>query len=244
MSADHSFTLDGRRLPFTADQTIMDAASVNEVYIPHLCHHRDLAPEGNCRICTVSVNGRHQAACITPVAPGQVVQSATDELNRYRRNVLQMLFVEGNHVCPGCEASGGCQLQALGYYTGMLAPHFPHFYPRRPVDASHPQALIDFNRCILCGLCVRASRDVDGKCIFAISGRGIGAHLVINSPTGRLADTAFDIRDKAAQVCPVGAILLKGRGFETPIGERRYDQHSIDGLSAEAEGSGRASRDG
>lgn len=244
MAAQHRLTLDGKPLPFTAGQTIMDAALASGVYVPHLCHHPELAPEGNCRLCMVSVNGRYRAACLTSAAPRQVVESATGELNRYRRTLLQMLFVEGNHVCPACEASGACKLQALAYYTGMLAPHFTHFYPRRPVDASHPQALIDFNRCILCGLCVRASRDVDGKRIFAISGRGIGAHLAVNSPTGKLADTAFDVNDKAAQVCPVGAILLKGRGFETPIGERRYDRQAIDGVAAGGARAAKASPDG
>ena len=83
-----------------------------------------------------------------------------------------MLFVEGNHVCPTCEKSGNCQLQAVAYYLGMLTPHFNHFYPPREVDASHPDVVIDFNRCILCELCVRASRDVDGKNVFGLSGRG------------------------------------------------------------------------
>ena len=40
------------------------------------------------------------------------------------------------------------------------------------MDASHPDVLIDFNRCILCELCVRASRDVDSKEVFAVAGRG------------------------------------------------------------------------
>jgi [NiFe] hydrogenase diaphorase moiety small subunit len=142
--------------------------------------------------------------------------------------LLQMLFVEGNHVCPGCEKSGACQLQAVAYYTGMLAPHFTHFFPRREVDASHPDVLIDHNRCILCELCVRASREVDGKNVFAISGRGIGSQLVVNSPTGKLADSPFDGSDKAAHVCPVGAILPKHQGYEEPIGQRLYDRESIE----------------
>jgi [NiFe] hydrogenase diaphorase moiety small subunit len=48
-----------------------------------------------------------------------------------------MLFVEGNHFCPGCEKSGNCQLQAVGYFVGMLDTHYPHFFPTRRVDASH-----------------------------------------------------------------------------------------------------------
>ena len=70
--------------------------------------------------------------------------------------------------------------------------------------------MIDFDRCILCELCVRASRAFDGKNVFSIAGRGIGSHLVVNSPSGRLGDSDFSATDKAAHVCPVGAILVKG----------------------------------
>ncbi|HNK19574.1 MAG TPA: ferredoxin, partial [Piscinibacter sp.] len=106
---------------------------------------------------------------------------------------------------------------------GMEGPHFEEFYPDRRVDASHPDLLLDLNRCILCELCVRASREVDGKNVFAIAGHGIGAHLVVNSESGRLADTDFATTDRAASICPVGVILPKRRGFVIPIGQRRYD---------------------
>ena len=106
----------------------------------------------------------------------------------------------------------------------MMSPHYDHFFPNRPVDASHPDVVLDFNRCILCSLCVRASRDVDGKNVFALSGRGIRTHLIVNAKSGRLADTDFTLADKAAHVCPVGVILKKREGFAVPIGERRYDK--------------------
>jgi [NiFe] hydrogenase diaphorase moiety small subunit len=144
-----------------------------------------------------------------------------------RRNLLQMLFVEGNHICPGCEKSGACQLQAVAYFTNMLSPHYTHFFPRRTLDASHPDTVIDFDRCILCELCVRASHDVDHKNVFAISGRGINSHLVINSPSGKLGDSDFAASDKAAHVCPVGAILPKHRGYDQPIGRRLYDKQPV-----------------
>ena len=73
----------------------------------------------------------------------------------------------------------------------MMTPHFVEFYPNRPVDASHPDVLLDFNRCIQCELCVRASRDIDGKSVFALAGRGMASHIIVNSPTGRLGDTEF-----------------------------------------------------
>jgi [NiFe] hydrogenase diaphorase moiety small subunit len=218
-----SFSLDGFDVPFAPGQTLLQAATVAGHYIPHLCWHPEFAPHGSCRLCTVKVNGRPGAACTTLAAVGLDVESQTEELNSQRKTLLQMLFVEGNHFCPSCEKSGNCRLQATAYEIGMEGPHFEEFYPDRPVDASHPDILLDFNRCILCELCVRASRDVDGKNVFAIGGHGIGTHLLVNSESGRLADTGMALTDRAATICPVGVILPKRRGFVVPIGERRFD---------------------
>ena len=227
MSDTQTFTLDGVAIEFSDGDTIMDAALRAGAYIPHLCHNPEFTPHGSCRVCVVDINGRQVSACTQPAAAGLEVDNGSDAIVEERRNLLQMLFVEGNHMCPGCEKSGACQLQAVAYYTGMLSPHYTHFFPQRSVDASHADTAIDFNRCILCELCVRASRDIDHKNVFSISGRGIGSHLVINSPSGKLGDSAFSAGDKAAQVCPVGAILPKHRGYDQPIGKRLYDKQPI-----------------
>lgn len=222
-----TFSLDGKSIPFSEGQTILQAAQAAGVFIPHLCYHPEFKPHGSCKLCTVKVNGRHTASCTLRAATGMVVESETEALNAERRALTQMLFVEGNHFCPSCEKSGQCQLQATAYHLGMMSPHFDHFFPNRPVDASHPEVLLDFNRCILCSLCVRASRDVDGKNVFALSGRGIQTHLIVNAKSGHLGDTDFTLDDKAAQVCPVGVILKKRQGFAVPIGERKFDRQPI-----------------
>ena len=221
------FSLDGQDLPFEPGQTILQAATRAGKYIPHLCWHPDFAAHGSCRLCSVKVNGRAGAACTVRAAPGLDVESNTDELNGHRKTLLQMLFVEGNHFCPSCEKSGHCLLQATAYEMGMEGPHFEEFYPDRPVDASHPDILLDFNRCILCELCVRASHEVDGKNVFAIGGHGIATHLLVNSDSGKLVDTDMALGDRAASICPVGVILPKRRGFVIPIGQRQYDQQSV-----------------
>ncbi len=231
MSAN--FMLDGQSIPFEDGQTIIQAATQAGVYIPHLCYHPEFKPHGSCKLCTVKVNGRQTASCTMRASAGMVVENNTEELNAERRSLTQMLFVEGNHFCPSCEKSGNCQLQATAYHLGMMSPHYDHFFPNRPVDASHPDVLLDFNRCILCSLCVRASRDVDKKNVFALSGRGIKTHLIVNAASGHLADTNFTIDDKAAKVCPVGVILNKRNGFAVPIGERTYDKAPI-GAQVEA----------
>ncbi|MBL8472163.1 MAG: (2Fe-2S)-binding protein [Rhodocyclaceae bacterium] len=232
MSEPSHFKLDGEDIPCRPGQTVMQAAQAAGRYIPHLCWHPDFAPHGSCKICVVKADGRTVAACTFEARPGMQVENRTPEMDDHRRRLLNMLFVEGNHFCPSCEKSGNCTLQATAYELGMANFHFDHFFPDRPVDASHPDVMLDFNRCIQCELCVRASRDVDGKQIFALAGRGIRSHLIVNSASGRLADSNFAVSDRAASVCPVGVILKKRVGFAIPIGSRRYDAAPI---SAEAQ---------
>ncbi len=231
--SDPTFELDGVDVPFTEGQSILDAALVAGHYVPHLCHHPEFPPHGSCKVCTVTVNGRPHASCTQPARAGDVVESETAELRDVRRGLVEFLFSEGNHFCPSCEASGNCKLQAVGYDLGMTDAHHAPLFPLRPVDASHPEVLLDFNRCILCELCVRASALVDGKHVFALSGRGITKHLVVNAESGRLADTTLALDDKAMSVCPVGVILRKRRGFATPIGQRTYDRQPIRELDLE-----------
>lgn len=223
----NTISIDGQEIPFSAEQTIMDAALAAKIYIPHLCHYPGLPPSGNCRLCVVEIGNRSVAACITPAVAGQKIRNNTPELNGTRKVITQMLFVEGNHICPSCEKTGNCKLQAMGYYLGMMDDHFPQFYQRREMDASHPEILLDRGRCILCDLCVRASRDVDNKNVFSIAGRGTDAHLIVNSTSGKLADSKIETSDLGATICPVGAILIKEQGYQVPIGQRIYDRHTI-----------------
>ena len=222
-----SFLLDGAEVAFAPGETILQAARRNGHYIPHLCWHPQFAPHGSCRVCMVRVDGRAAAACTVAAASGMAVENQTEDLLAERKTLLQMLFVEGNHFCPSCEKSGNCLLQATAYEAGMEGPHFEEFYPDRTVDASHPEILLDLNRCILCALCVRASREIDGKEVFAIGGNGIASHLLVNSPSGRLGDSQLSLDDRAAAICPVGAILPKRRGFAIPIGVRRFDVKAV-----------------
>ena len=222
-----TFLLDGRAIPFTPGQTLMQAAQAAGVYIPHLCHHADFDPIGSCKVCSVRIQGRTVASCTMPARAGLVVESETPELHHDRQRLTQMLFVEGNHHCPFCEKSGNCHLQALGYHLGMQDTHFVHEYPQHAVDASHPDVMLDRSRCVLCELCVRASREVDGKDVFAIGGRGAHTTLLVNSPSGQLHDSDVAVTDRAVHICPVGALMPKRQGFVIPIGQRPYDAADI-----------------
>lgn len=222
-----SFQLDGGAVPFSPGQTVLQAALAAGRYIPHLCYHPEFKPHGSCKVCTVKAGGRTVSACTMPAAAGLQVESDTEELNGMRRTLVQMLFVEGNHFCPSCEASGNCQLQATAYHLQMMTPRFNQLFPDRALDGSHPDIMLDYNRCILCELCVRASSEVDGKNVFAMAGRGINKHLIINAESGLLRDTSMALQDQAVQVCPVGVFLKKGAEFRVPIGARRYDLRPV-----------------
>ena len=221
-----ALTVDGRRIEAQPGQTILEAADAAGLYIPRLCWMKDLLPYGGCRICTVRVNGRTQAACTQPVAAGMVVENDTPELRTLRRDLIDMLFIEGNHFCMVCEKSGNCELQALAYRFGIAAPGFPYAFPQRDADASHPDIRIDRDRCVLCARCVRASRELDGKAVFGFTGRGTGKRLAVDATSG-LGGTSAAADDRAIAACPTGSLLLKRTGYAVPVGRRRFDRLPI-----------------
>ncbi len=226
MSDKITFMIDGVEIQAQPGQTIMVAADAAGIYIPRLCAHKDLTPFGSCRVCTVLVNGRPQSACTQPAAEGIMVENNSEKMTKMRASLIEMLLVEGNHYCPYCEKSGNCELQALAYRFGVMAPKYPFMFPDRDIDASHPDIFIDRNRCVLCGRCVRASRDLDGKGVFEFVGRGPEKRVEVNAEA-RLVDTDANVADKAVDICPVGALMRKRVGFEVPIGERLYDSKPI-----------------
>ncbi|NDE35394.1 MAG: NADP oxidoreductase [Gammaproteobacteria bacterium] len=163
-----------------------------------------------------------------PFDPGQTIMEAATAFGVYIHHLCHHPEFKPHGSCN--EVSGHCKLQATAYALGMLDSHFPHFFPVRRIDASHPDMMLDLDRCILCELCVRASRDMDGKSVFGIAGRGMESHLVVHSESGALVDTLIEVSDRAANVCPVGAILIKHQAYEKPIGQRRYDHHPIQAI--------------
>lgn len=223
-----TITIDGVEVEGTVGQTIMQVADEAGIYIPRLCDVEGLRHQGSCRVCTVRVNGRSAAACTQPAEDGAVVENDTAEINHLRQQLVLMLFHEGNHLCPGCEASGNCELQAMAYRLKITqSGDFPYLQPVRSVDASHPDIALDTNRCIRCGRCIRASADIDGKHVFGYIGRGINKRVGVSGVN--LADTDAAITDVAisARICPVGCIIRKGVGFSQPIGEREFDKQVI-----------------
>lgn len=218
------FTVDGKECQAEAGMTIYEAAKTNGIYIPVLCHFEGLKPVGSCRICSVRVNGRWMAACTQPVTPGMVIENASPDVEEYRKAIIEMLFVEGNHFCPACEKSGNCELQALAYRYQILVPQFPYLFPKKDIEA-FPKFLLEHNRCVQCQRCIRAIQAPDGKKVFAMKNRS--GRVRINVDRKLAARLSDEEAQKAMDICPVGAILRKEVGFRIPIGRRKYDRRPI-----------------
>ncbi len=218
-------TIDGKSVAAEKGQTILKAAEGAGIYIPRLCAYKNLVPHGSCRVCSVRVNGRIQAACVQTVTDGAIVENETAELQEYRRNIIDLLFVEGNHFCMVCEKSGHCELQALAYRFGIKAPRYQFLCPKREIDMSHPDVYLDHNRCILCGRCVRVSQELDHKNVFQFVERGYHKRLQVNGEA--LAATDLRVTDEVVASCPVGALMRKRVGYSVPVGARPFDEIPI-----------------
>ncbi|HOP29626.1 MAG TPA: 2Fe-2S iron-sulfur cluster-binding protein [Spirochaetota bacterium] len=223
--SDIKFTIDGKECTAKSGQTIVEAAKANGIYIPVLCHFEGLKPAGTCRICTVKVGGRFMAGCTTPVAAGMRIDNMTPEIEDMRKQIIEMLFVEGNHMCPVCEKSGNCELQALAYRYKMMVPRFPFLWPQREVVANTPKLYLDKNRCVQCLRCVREIVTEDGKHVFAVKDRG--GKTTINMDEKLAAGLSDEMAMRAMDICPVGCIIRKEVGYKVPIGQRKFDSKPI-----------------
>ena len=219
-----TLNIDGHDVSARQDETILDVARQNNIFIPRLCELAGLSTIGACRLCLVEVKGSNRLlpACVTRVEEGMEVATKSERLDGYRRAILELLFVERNHVCSVCVSNGHCELQTLAQKLDITHVHFPYRYPIERVDASHERFVVDHNRCILCGRCVRVCDEIEGAHTWDVMGRGIDSVVItdLNQPWGQ-SETCTGC-GKCVHVCPTGALSEKGRSVAEMLKRRQF----------------------
>lgn len=208
-----TLTIDGVEVVGTEGETILDVARANGIEIPTLCHLDGLPDVGACRLCVVEVapSGRLLPACMVPVEEGMQVTANSESLHRHRQQIIEMLFLERNHVCAVCVANNDCELQDKAQEFGITHLDLSPVTPRLGVDASHERFAVDHNRCILCARCVRVCAEVEGAFTWGMSGRGITTRVVTDAGRPWGESSTCTSCGKCVQVCPTGALFEKGR---------------------------------
>jgi bidirectional [NiFe] hydrogenase diaphorase subunit len=224
MSEVRTLVIDGKDVAATSEQSVLSAAKENGISIPTLCHLEGLSDVGACRLCMVEIEGspKLSAACATRVEEGMKVTTTSERLVGYRKQVIEMFFVERNHVCSVCVANNHCELQGHARSLGLTHFELPGLHPSIEVDATHERFVLDQNRCVLCTRCVRVCDEVEGAHTWDIRGRGANARLVSDLGTPWGSSTTCTSCGKCVQVCPTGALFEKGRSVSEPKARRPY----------------------
>lgn len=206
-----TLTINDQRVNVPEGSTILEAAQSVGIKIPTLCHHPDLENVGACRMCVVSVEGARslQTSCTTPVSEGMVVDTESEAARQTRKFVLEMLLSDHPNDCMTCEVNGECELQDLVYDYDIEWPEHQGTRHTYPVDPDpNPFILIDRNKCILCGRCVRACNEIQNRDVWNFAQRGFETKLVAGADQLML-DARCESCGQCVAYCPVGALYDK-----------------------------------
>lgn len=185
----------------------------HSVKVPTLCDAPNLEAFGSCRVCSVDVamsedgQTKTMASCHTPVSEGQYIYPESKNIQRLRKNIMELVLTDHPLDCLTCEVNGNCELQDVAAEVGIREVRYEegenHLHKTK--DLSHPYMTSDFSKCINCYRCVRACDEVQGEFVLSMAGRGFDSHII------KGIDQSFMESDcvscgACAQACPTSAI--------------------------------------
>lgn len=211
-----NIVIDGVQMKVPEGKNVLECALENGIYIPHLCHHKDLSPMGACRMCVVEVEGQEEitTSCTLEAKEGMVIHTNSAEIERLRMLALELLLAGHPEDCSTCPKYGNCELQMLIQYigpkTGRLKLRVKGFKEQK----ANPLLIHDMNRCVLCGRCVRACNELRGVGVLQYQKKDMETYVgTLHEKLLKDADCRFC--GACAEVCPTGTIRDKMMNVET-----------------------------
>ncbi len=96
-----NFKIDGKEFTAQPGETILQVAEKNGISIPTLCYNEKVSKTTSCFVCVVKdcKTGKFLPSCSACPAPGQEVESSTEEVRDMRRTALNLLLSEHAGDC-------------------------------------------------------------------------------------------------------------------------------------------------
>ena len=209
MSDQITLSIDGRDVTVPKGTTIFDAARLNGIPIPTLCHQQNQTPVGVCRVCVVDVGARvYAAACIRECEPGMKVKTDAPGVVQARNTLVEMLMADHPSPCARQQQSGDCELETMAKAAGVAEPRFARRLSPRGRDDSSLSIAVDHEACILCDRCIRGCDDVKKNMVIGRSGRGYTAHVGFDLDLPMGSSTCVSCGECMVS-CPTGALTNK-----------------------------------
>lgn len=201
--------IDGRDIPIENEKNVLELIRKADIELPTFCYHSHLSTYGACRLCVSDIDGMGiQATCSVPPRDGMVVKTNTQEVRQIRKVNLELLLANHDVSCPSCSRSNNCKLQDLTRRLGVDKIRFKKTDKIEPIDNKSWSILHDPNKCVLCGDCVRACKEIQSVGAIDFVNRGAKT-TVAPAFLKSLADVECVYCGQCVAVCPVGALTPK-----------------------------------
>jgi formate dehydrogenase major subunit len=111
----------------------------------------------------------------------------------------------------GCGKAIPCRLRQFATDYGVDPQRFVGERRHFSRDTSHPDIIFEPGKCIICGACVKVAAQAGEELGLSFIGRGF--QVSVAGPFHKpMAEALRKSARRAAEVCPTGAIMLKGTG--------------------------------
>ena len=210
-------TINGVQMQASKGSLLIDKLLDENIHIPHFCYHQALGKDGNCRMCMVEIEGqkRPQIACDTPIKNGMIVRTKGENIEKVRRDILELELINHPIDCPTCDQAGECKLQDYymesGFYESRINLDSKN-HARKRVDLGS-NVMLDQERCVLCTRCVRFCSTITKTNELGVISRA--DHSVIGTFPGRPLNNPYAMN--VVDLCPVGALTSKDFRFKQRV---------------------------